>query len=144
MSKTDTIELLQECDSGTKMAVASFNEVLGRVCDKELKELLTESKNHHEKLGNELHELLNKHQSEGMEPTPIASAMSFIKTNVMMTMDRSDATIADLITDGCNMGIKSLSMYLNKYESADESSKELCRRLIAIEDTLVHDLRKYL
>ena len=34
--------------------------------------------------------------------------MSWMKTNMKLAMDTSDAAIADLMTDGCNMGVKSL------------------------------------
>ena len=64
--------------------------------------------------------------------------MSWIKTNVEIAMDRSDETIASLMTDGCNMGVKSLSRYLNQYPAADEKSRSLAERLIALEaDTAV-------
>lgn len=144
MNHSDTIKLLQECDAGTKMAVASINEVLEKVCTSELSKLLLESKNHHEKLGNEIHSLLNSHGTQDKEPTPMAKSMSWIKTNMKMMMDESDATIADLITDGCNMGIKSLYQYLNQYQGADNKSKELCNKLISIEEQLCKELRPYL
>ena len=59
-------------------------------------------------------------------------------------MNESDKTIADLMTDGCNMGIKSLSGYLNKYEAADESSKDIAKRLIKAECELAEGMRSYL
>lgn len=144
MTYTDTIELLKECDSGTKMAVATFDEVLEHVSDSKLRDLLCESKKHHEKLGNDVHELLNKHHSDGMEPTPMAKGMSWLKTNVMLNMNENDATIADLVTDGCNMGVKSLHKYLNHYQGADQPSRNLCKRLASIEAKLSEDLRAYL
>ena len=119
MDRADTIKLLKECDSGTKMAVSSIDEVLEKGCGHELKQLLQESKNHHEKLGNEIHSLLNEHGSEEKDPAPVAKGMSWMKTNMKMSMDNSDAMVADLITDGCNMGIKSLNKYLNQYKQAD-------------------------
>ena len=61
-----------------------------------------------------------------------------------MTMDNSDATVADLITDGCNMGIKSLYKYLNQYPAAEKKVKDICERLIKIEEELRRDLRQYL
>ena len=61
-----------------------------------------------------------------------------------MTMDNSDATAADLITDGCNMGVKSLYRYLNQYPAADDKVKDLCHKLIEIEEELRRDLRPYL
>lgn len=70
--------------------------------------------------------------------------MSWIKTNVKLVMDESDETIADLITDGCNMGVKSLNKYLNQYKAADEKTKDIAKRLINIEESLAIDIRKYL
>ena len=67
-----------------------------------------------------------------------------MKTNVMLAMNDSDHTVADLITDGCNMGVKSLNRYLNKYEAADEVSKDIAKRLINLEEKLAVDIRSFL
>ena len=61
-----------------------------------------------------------------------------------LSLDDSDKTVADLITDGCNMGVKSLHRYLNQYEAADEKSKEITKRLIQLEEQLAVDLRPFL
>ena len=144
MVSSDTIKLLKECDAGSKMAVASIDDVVERIKDSSMKNLLQESKAHHEKLGNEIHSLLNKYGKSEKDPNPMAKGMSWMKTNVKMTMDESDATVADLITDGCNMGIKSLHKYLNQYKDADDTSKEICNKLVAIEEELNNGLRKFL
>ena len=140
MENKDTICLLKECDAGTKMAVSSLDEVMDRVQDSNLQKLLTESKEHHGKLGNEIHALLLEYNSEEKEPNAMAKGMSWLKTNMKMEMDASDATIADLITDGCDMGIKSLSKYLNQYPTANKKVLDICHRLINIEETLCKDL----
>ncbi len=144
MENKDTIDLLKECDSGTKMAVSSIDEVLEEIRDSNLRQKLSESKEHHTKLGDELHALLLKYNSEEQDPAPLAKGMSWLKTNMKMGMEHSDATAADLITDGCNMGIKSLYKYLNKYSAANQVSKDICKRLISIEDALCKDMRVYL
>lgn len=144
MKQIDTIHLLKECDAGTKMAVSSIDEVLEKVEDSELKGLLKESKSHHEKLCDEIHTLLNQHGSTEKEPNPMAKGMSWMKTNMKLGMDSSDSTIADLITDGCNMGIKSLHKYENEYSEADHTSKSICKKLISIEAKLCKDLKDYL
>ena len=144
MGNNDTINLLKECNSGTKMAVDSIDEILDKVKATELREVLNSSRIQHEKLGNELHSLLLEHNSEEKEPAVMAKGMSWLKTNLKMAMDESDATIASLITDGCNMGVKSLHMYLNKYPGADSTSQDICKRLISIEDKLCKEMRPYL
>jgi hypothetical protein len=74
----------------------------------------------------------------------MAKGMSWIKTNVKLGMSETDATVADLMTDGCNMGVKSLNRYLNQYEAADEISKDITKRLIHQEQQLAHALTAYL
>ena len=56
----------------------------------------------------------------------------------------SDNTIADLMTDGCNMGVKSLNRYLNQYKAAEEKAKDITKELIRIEEQLSKDMRQYL
>ena len=87
---------------------------------------------------------LPEHNSEEKDPAPMAKGMSWLKTNFKMAMDESDATIASLITDGCNMGVKSLHMYMNKYTEADNASKDICKRLVSIESKLCEDMQPYL
>ncbi len=144
MAEPNTIELLKECNAGIKMAVSTFDEVLDKIKCEQLKDLIIESKTSHEKLGDETHILLNQHHDSGKEPNPVAKAMSYMMTNWKMLKNPGDQEIADLCIDGCNMGIKSLCKYLNKYEDADEKSRNLAKEIIHIEEKLMFDLRKYL
>ncbi len=144
MENKDTVCLLKECDAGAKMATESINEILEKVEDEKLHKLLTESRDEHLKLEHDIFTLLEKHGSDDKEPNPAAKGMSWLKTNIKMGMNESDATVADLITDGCNMGIKSLHKYLNQYKNADQVSKGLCKQLISIEEKLCKNLRGYL
>ena len=144
MVKQDTIKLLRECDAGVKMGISSIEEVLEYVKSNELKNNLSDCKHEHNKLDEELQKLLDKYHDDGKESNPIAKGMSWMKTNMKLVMNESDHTIADLITDGCNMGVKSLNKYLNKYEAADEVSKDICKRLINLEEELAIKIRKFL
>lgn len=140
----DTVKLLRECDAGIKMGVASINDVINDVKSNDFKSLLYDCRNQHEKLQEEIDTLLDEHHDDGKNPNPMAKGMSWMKTNMKMAVDGSDKTVADLMTDGCNMGVKSLSKYLNQYKSADSKSKDITSRLIKIEDKLSTDIRQYL
>jgi hypothetical protein len=140
----DTIRLLRECDAGVKMGISSIEEVLDHVKDTDLKQNLAESKRDHETLEHELQTQLNRYEDGGKEPNPMAKGMSWLKTNMKLSWDESDATIANLMTDGCNMGVKSLSTYLNQYQAADETSKNITKRLIRLEEQLAVKIRKFL
>ena len=132
MAEQDTVELLRECDAGVKMGVASIREVLEHTRADDLRSRLTDCLSEHEKLKNEIAGQLRSRRGEEKE------------TNAKLAMDSSDATIAELMTDGCNMGVKSLNRYLNQYKAADEVSKDIAKRLINLEEELTVDIRSFL
>ncbi len=144
MVTSDTVKLLKECDSGIKMGVASIDQVLGRVSSKDLKIILSGAKSEHEILKKHIKELLVAAGEGGKEPSAFTRGMSKMKAGMMLFINESDSTIADIMTDGCNMGIKSLSRYLNKYGAAEERSRDAARRLISIEEKMATDMRPYL
>lgn len=144
MIESDTIKLLRECDAGIKMGVKSIDDVLGHVQSEKLSGMLTKCKQEHETLQQEVDSLLSKYHDEGKKPNPIAKSMSWMKTNMKLSMEDTDATVADLMTDGCNMGVKSLNRYLNQYKAADEVSKDITKRLIHLEESLTSDMRSFL
>ena len=144
MIEQDTIKLLRECDSGVHMGVESIRDVLDNVQDTALQKLLSDSLTDHESLGRQIEDLLHKYDDEGKTPPAIVKGMSWIKTNVRLALGEADKTVADLMTDGCNMGVKSLSRYLNQYAAADEQTKDIAKKLIHIESDLSEDLRDYL
>lgn len=146
MIQGDTIKLLRECDAGIKMGVTSIDEVLFKVDNQNMQKDLKKAMDEHERLGEKAASLLHQYQDEGKDPSPMAKSMSWVKSNVMMAMDQGghEQTVAELITDGCNMGIKSLSSYLNEYKAADEQSKDIAKKLITIEEHLADNMRGYL
>ena len=144
MIEKDTVRLLRECDAGVKMGVSSINDVIDYVKSEDFKSTLSRCKSEHDKLDSQIQSELDRYGDEGKNPNPIAKGMSWVKTNVKMALDHSDGVIADLMTDGCNMGVKSLNKYLNEYEAADERSKDIAKRLINLEEKLAVDIRGYL
>ena len=142
--ENDTVKLLRECDAGVKMAVSSFDDVIDKTQSPKLREMLEKSKEQHSALGGKISQALLEAGDDGKSPNPMAKGMSWIKTNMKMAVDNSDKTIADLMTDGCDMGIKSLNRYLNQYESASEEAKDIARRLINLEERLRQHVQDYL
>lgn len=144
MIEQDTIKLLRECDAGVKMGISSIEDVLNYVKNDDLKLSLSKCKSYHETMQKDIDNSLNAFNDDGKSPNPIAQSMSKMKTNLKMNFEGSDQTVADLITDGCNMGVKSLSRYLNQYKAADENSKDIAKKLIKSEEQLAVDIRKFL
>lgn len=144
MIESDTIKLLRECDAGVKMGITSISEVLPYVSDESLKKSLNSCMDKHIELKDDMQSLLARYHDEGKNPNPVAKGMSWMKTNVKLVMNESDKTIADLMTDGCNMGVKSLEKYLNQYKAADCKTKNIAKELIGSEEKLLREIKSYL
>ena len=141
---SDTVKLLQECNAGIKMGEDAIKQVMPHVQSNEMRRTLEVSKNTHAALGDETHALILEGGASPKDSHPVAKAMSNMKIRATMMINESDKSIASLMTDGCNMGIKSLSTYLNKYGKADDKAKSIARRLIASEEYLENKMRSHL
>ncbi len=144
MANDDTVKLLRECDAGVKMGIQSIEDVVDQVQDDQFHHRLKECKLAHDHLHDEIQVQLRSHGDEGKDPNAMASVMSKMKTDMKLSMHPDDKTIADLMTDGCNMGVKSLSRYLNQYPAADGEVRDIADRLISLEAGLAVDMRAYL
>jgi len=144
MIEQDTVKLLRECDLGIKMGVSAIDDVLPYATSDRLLERLCSSKKEHERLEEECEKMLDSYHDDGKDPNPMVKGMSWFKTNMKLAINGSDHTIATLICDGCSMGIKSLSGYLNEYEAAEERAKDIAKKLIAMEDSLAVGMRDFL
>ena len=104
MIEQDTVRLLRECDAGINMGISSIDEVIGFVGAPDLAHTLRESRREHDVLGREVRDELLRFGDEGKRPNPVAKTMANMMTDIKLTLHESDKTIADLMTDGCNMG----------------------------------------
>ena len=140
----DTIELLKECDAGCKMAIDSMEQIGKYVSDDQMKTVIQKYNGAHIKMEEDIHRMLNNLGEEGQGPNPIAKASSWIQSEVKMMMNCDTKQAAHLLTDGCNMGVKSLCEYKNQYKAADEKSVAMCEKLCDLEMKMTYDLQKFL
>lgn len=140
----DTVKLLRECNAGCKSATNSMEQVLRYLDNEDLENLIDEYNDKHIKLGDECHQMLNELDEEEKDPDKMAKTFSWISTEVKLMMNDNSQKIAELMIDGCNLGIKSLSKYINQYKNASNESVDLAKRLIKIEQEFMNELLKYL
>ena len=146
MMTEDTIELLRECSSGVKMGINAIDDVIEKTESEKLHGLLRDSRNEHESIEKDIKKMLNgaggDADADGVHP--IVEGVARLKTGIKLSGEHSDADIADILTDGCNMGVKNLHRYLNKYPNADVSARRAAERLVNIEERLCIDMRSFL
>ncbi len=140
----DSVKLLRECSAGIKMGISSIDDVIENVQNKKLSGILKDSRDIHCRLENDTNKMLLSYHDEGKDPAPLAKAMAKMKSTLKSMSENPDNDIASLITDGCNMGIKSLYRYLNQYPAAAKSIKDLAGQIIETEEKLLIKLRPYL
>lgn len=141
---SDTINLLKECNAGCKSATNSMEQVMEYVKDEKLREIISDYNKQHIEIGDKCHSMLNKYGSNEKDPQPMAKAISFITTEVKMMNDSSSKKAAEIMMDGCNMGIKKVSEYINKYSSANDESKKMADKIVKVEQSFVEELRSFL
>ena len=140
----DDIELLKECDSGVKMGIQGIAAVIDDAYGDDFKNLLENYEEQHVKILGVIHEKLNEAGASIREPHPIARAMANMSTDMKMMMNNSNEKIADIMMDGCNMGIKSVSKYMNQYAAASKETMQIANDIVVLEQNFMNDLRQYL
>ena len=140
----DSKELLSQVNSGCKMAIDSMEQIGKYVDDKKLKDIIMKYNEAHIQLEDTSHRILNAAGAEGGEPGIWAKTFASLQAKVKLMMKDDVHQAASLLTDGCNMGIKSLHEYKNKYKAADEQSVGLCDQLCDLETKMVNELQPLL
>ena len=141
MSKIEILSVLDECGTGIDMGVSAIDDVKDKVENVELYKLLERSRETHVALGDEIQALLAQCGETVKQAPGMAKTMSSMKTSMKLSSGDSDEKAAKIISEGCDMGVRSLSGYLNEFEMAEGRPRDIANRLIALETQLSKDLR---
>lgn len=142
--KEQTLDLLDQVNTGCKMAINSMKQVRDYIVDDKLMNLINSYTDEHERLEKETGDQLARYGKEEEKPGLMASAMSWISTEAKLMIKDDARQIAKIIMDGCNMGIQSVSEYINKYENASPESLHLAKKLIKTEEDLMGEMKQFL
>lgn len=140
----DTRKLLEECNSGCKMALGSMKQVKEYIQDEKLKKIVESYKQKHEQLEMESSNLLKEAGNSEKEPGVMASMFSWFTTEMKLMIEDDGHQIAKLMMDGCNMGIQSISEYQNKYKEASKEATELAKKLVKTEENFMQEMKQFL
>lgn len=139
-----TIRLLQECSQGCKMGIKSLEQIYEYIKDDKFKHIVAHYKEEHQKIDAEVDKLLIQHGQEGKAPEKMATAMSWLSTEMKMMMKGDDKQAAKLLMDGCNMGVQTICGFMNQYSGASKSSQSLARDLVKMEESFRDEMKAYL
>ncbi len=140
----ESVKLLNECSAGIEMGVSAIDDVKGKVESAELEKLLERCRGSHVSLGDEVQSMLGEYGIDPKDAPVMAKAMSHMKTGMRLATKAPDAAASELIAEGCDMGVRSLSGYLNAYTRAEPRPRDIANRLIALEAQMSVDMRKFM
>lgn len=140
----DTIELLRECDAGVKMALGSFHHVEPSVASGKMRAVLDEYRLKHERIEDHIASQLAVQGGEEKQPEAMASAFSWVTTEMKLMLHNDDKQVAKLMMNGCNMGIQSVSEYLHKYPAASAESKKTAEEIVRTEEAFMKEMEQFL
>ncbi len=144
MSEKETVNLLRECDAGIKMGISAIDDVMSHVKNKDFHDKMFGYKQEYLSLQSAALTLLDKHNAGGKDPDALSKGMAWMKTTFKLGINDTDASIADIMTDGCNMGVKTLNKFLNEYRDADDDAIDIANRLVELGERQVTEMRRYL
>ena len=139
-----TIALLQECSQGCKMGIKSINQVNEYVSDQGLKRIIEKFRGEHQRIEAEAERLLSMHGKEGKQPEMMATAMSWVSTEMKMMMKDDDRQAAKIMTEGWDMGIRTICGFINRYAGASKSAIGLAKDLVNVEEKFREEMKLYL
>ena len=139
-----TIALLQECSQGCKMGIKSINQVSEYVSDQKLKRIMETYQGEHQRIEAEADKMLSMFGLSGKQPEMMATAMSWVSTEMKMMMKDDDKQAAKIMTEGCDMGIRTICGFINQYAGASKSSLGLAKNLVNMEEKFREEMKPYL
>ncbi len=142
--KEHTEILLQECHSGLLMAIDSMEQVLPYAKNEELKKLINDYKEKHERLKQQTSDMMCNHNVEMKKPGMIASAFSWVTAEVKLMLEDDSNQIAKLMMDGSNMGIQSITECINKNEHAADDVQSIAKKIVRVEEEFLQELKRFL
>lgn len=126
------------------MGIKSINQVSEYVSDQRLKKIIEKYRGEHQRIESEADHLLMWHGQDSKPPEMMATAMSWLSTEMKMMMRDDDKQAAKIMTEGCDMGIRSVCGFMNQYSGASKSSMDLANDLVKTEEKFREEMKPYL
>lgn len=144
MNGTDTVDLLQQVSKGLHMAIFSFDDLIGDVRNPALRKVLEESRDDHKRLLNENSNILKGYHQNDRDIGAMTKLMAHMSADMKLDINYSDRVIANIITKGCDTGIRNLRKYVNEYAASDLAAVDTARKLVTVEENLKDNIAMYL
>jgi len=139
-----SIALLGECTANIDLSLSTIGGLLPDTKNRSLRRSLQEYAEDQQLLRSHACKLLQQYGGFAKAPRPLQKGMIKLKNSTRMALRSDDSTIAYLVAEGCDLGVKDLSRSLNRHHSADSEALRLSQELIRCQEGLSARLRPFL
>lgn len=138
------MRLLRKTDEGTKYATETISIALDYATGSGMRQLLNKYNKEHEALKGELIETIHERGASESDHPTFSAKMAKMHMKMSLGISSSEHRIAEIMINGCHMGIKTLWKEKNRAKGSGKNSVELADRLIGIEERMKDELLPYL
>ena len=140
----DSIQLLKEIDSGCFMAINSLHQMEEYDMPTDQHDMLTKYVEQHDAIQKEASTLLHRNDETDKQPGMMASAMSWLTTEIKMMLHDDSTQIAKIMMNGCNMGIQTIREHMTQYKDAATEVMKLAEKLIKVEENMFKEAETFI
>ena len=134
-------EILNYIYQNCEMGRLSTEQIINKIEDEELKDVLTEQIKVYTNILNETEDMLDESKKQISKSKKMMLHMSI---DMSLMKDKASSHIAQMLIQGSNMGIIDVTKLLNSYKGADMKIRNLAKRLGDIQKKNIEDLKKFL
>ena len=144
MKEENNINVLDELHKGCCMGIDAISFVLNKVDGKEFKELLEKQQEKYEGIAEKIEDLYeNYSEKEPHETTTMNKAMTWYGVQMNTINDKSTSKLAELLTQGTNMGIIEGRKLLN-HKNVDKKVESLVKKYVNMQEDCIEKLKEFL
>ena len=140
----DTIELLNFISQNAKMGVETLSRLVQITQEEEFKNYLTEYLDGYQSFLSDADKRLKKKKEESKDLSPMAKVMSYLSLSFNTMIDKSPSHVAEMVMQGCSMGIIDITKRIKQYSGAEKTALTLAEKLLKFEQKNFSRLQKFL
>lgn len=138
------VDFLQFIYKNAEMGIVGINNIIVKVKDENLEDVLKNEKQEYENICRESESILKKYGKSNEEIGVMAKVSSKVMSEMSMLKDDSMENIAKMMIEGTNKGIIEITEKINAYDNSDAEIIVLANKFKDVLENNIEELKKYL
>lgn len=142
--KTVDVKLLTKIYQNAKLGSQSIEELLEKVKDESFKTIVSKQQSNYDLIAKECEMMANTANVNLKDNCLFTKTKQATMVGISTLLDQTTRHLAEMMIQGCTMGIVDIIKNLNDNHCAEEEILKLGKQLQTMQEKYVEDLKKYL